>query len=130
MTIDEAIKREKEIAADFRSRAEYFCTVEIRKLSIKNAEEHEQIAKWLDELKCYKDENLITVHLSPDSEEVEKWIRNARKEAIEEFYNEIKKEAKWGMHEDSILPDRIVKISRAADIIEQLKEKYLKGERT
>lgn len=130
MTIDEAIKREKEIAADFRSRAEYFCTVEIRKLSIKNAEEHEQIAKWLDELKYYKDENLITVHLSPDSEEVEKWIRNARKEAIEEFYNEIKEEAKWGMHEDSILPDRIVKISRAADIIEQLKEKYLKGERT
>ena len=35
MTIDEAIKREKEIAADFRSRAEYFCTVEIRKLSKK-----------------------------------------------------------------------------------------------
>lgn len=127
MTIDEAIKREKETAADFKSRAEYFCIVENRELSIKY---HEQIAKWLDELKCYKDENLITVHLSPDSEEVEKWIRNARKEAIEEFYNEIKKEAKWGMHEDSILPDRIVKISRAADIIEQLKEKYLKGERT
>lgn len=130
MTIDEAIKREKETGADFRRRAEYFCTVENRKMSIKYAEEHEQIAKWLDELKCYKDENLITVHLSPDSEEVEKWIRNAREEAIEEFYNEIKKEAKWGMHEDSILPDRIVKISRAADIKEQLKEKYLKGERT
>lgn len=81
MTIDEAIKREEETAADFRSRAEYFCTVENRKMSIKYAEEHEQIAKWLDELKCYKDENLITVHLSPD-------------------------------------------------IIEQLKEKYLKGERT
>lgn len=126
MTIDEAIKREKEIEADFRSRPEYFCIVENRKQSIKY---HEQIAKWLDELKCYKDENLITVHLSPDSEEVEKWIRNAREEAIEEFYDEIKKEAKWGMHEDSILPDRIVKISRAADIKEQLKEKYLKGER-
>lgn len=130
MTIDEAIKREKEIAADFRSRAEYFCTVEIRKLSIKNAEEHEQIAKWLDELKYYKDENLITVHLSPDSEEVEKWIRNAREEAIKEFYNEIKKEAKWAMAINSIIPAKIVEISQAADIKEQLKEKYLKGERT
>ena len=130
MTIDEAIKREKETVADFRSRAERFCAVENKKMCIKYAEEHEQIAKWLDELKCYKDENLITVHLSPESEEVEKWIRNAREEAIEEFYNEIKKEAKWAMAINSIIPAKIVEISQVADIKEQLKEKYLKGERT
>lgn len=127
MTIDEAIKREKEIAADFRSRAGYFCTVEIRKLSIKNAEEHEQIAKWLDELKYYKDENIITVHLSPDSEEVEKWIQNAREETIEEFYNEIKKEAKWAMDINSIIPAKIVEVSQVIDIKGRLKKKYLKG---
>lgn len=127
MTIDEAIKREKETAADFRSREEYFCIVENRELSIKY---HEQIAKWLDELKCYKDENLITVHLSPDSEEVEKWIRNAREEAIEEFYNEIKKEAKWGLDINSIIPDKIVEVSQVIDIKGRLKKKYLKGERT
>lgn len=127
MTIDEAIKREKETVADFRSRAEYFCIVENRELSIKY---HEQIAKWLDELKCYKDENLITVHLSPDSEEVEKWIRNAREEAIEEFYNEIKKEAKWAMDINSIIPDKIVEVSQVIDIKGRLKKKYLKGERT
>lgn len=127
MTIDEAIKREKETAADFRSREEYFCIVENRELSIKY---HEQIAKWLDELKCYKDENLITVHLSPDSEEVEKWIRNAREEAIEEFYNEIKKEAKWAMDINSIIPDKIVEVSQVIDIKGRLKKKYLKGERT
>lgn len=127
MTIDEAIKREKEIAADFRSRAEYFCTVEIRKLSIKNAEKHEQIAKWLDELKYYKDENIITVHLSPDSEEVEKWIQNAREETIEEFYNEIKKEAKWAMDINSIIPAKIVEVSQVIDIKGRLKKKYLKG---
>lgn len=127
MTIDEAIKREKEIAADFRSRAEYFCKVEIRKLSIKNAEKHEQIAKWLDELKYYKDENIITVHLSPDSEEVEKWIQNAREETIEEFYNEIKKEAKWAMDINSIIPAKIVEVSQVIDIKGRLKKKYLKG---
>lgn len=124
MTIDEAIKREKETAADFRSRAEYFCIVENRELSIKY---HEQIAKWLDELKCYKDENLITVHLSPDSEEVEKWIRNAREEAIEEFYNEIKKEAKWAVDINSIIPAKIVEVSQVIDIKGRLKKKYLKG---
>ena len=127
MTIDEAIKREKETAADFRSRAEYFCTVENRKMSIKYAEEHEQIAKWLDELKCYKDENIITVHLSPDSEEVEKWIQNAREETIEEFYNEIKKEAKWAMDINSIIPAKIVEVSQVIDIKGRLKKKYLKG---
>lgn len=124
MTIDEAIKREKETAADFRSRAEYFCIVENRELSIKY---HEQIAKWLDELKCYKDENLITVHLSPDSEEVEKWIRNAWEEAIEEFYNEIKKEAKWAVDINSIIPAKIVEVSQVIDIKGRLKKKYLKG---
>ena len=127
MTIDEAIKREKETAADFRSRAERFRTVENRKMSIKYAEEHEQIAKWLDELKYYKDENLITVHLSPDSEEVEKWIREAREEAIEEFYNEIKKEAKWAMDINSIIPAKIVEVSQVIDIKGRLKKKYLKG---
>lgn len=127
MTIDEAIKREKETAADFRRRAEYFCTVENRKMSIKYAEEHEQIAKWLDELKYYKDENIITVHLSPDSEEVEKWIQNAREETIEEFYNEIKKEAKWAMDINSIIPAKIVEVSQVIDIKGRLKKKYLKG---
>lgn len=127
MTIDEAIKREKETAADFRRRAEYFGTVENRKRSIKYAEEHEQIAKWLDELKYYKDENLITVHLSPDSEEVEKWIQNAREETIEEFYNEIKKEAKWAMDINSIIPAKIVEVSQVIDIKGRLKKKYLKG---
>lgn len=127
MTIDEAIKREKETGADFRRRAEYFCTVENRKMSIKYAEEHEQIAKWLDELKYYKDENIITVHLSPDSEEVEKWIQNAREETIEEFYNEIKKEAKWAMDINSIIPAKIVEVSQVIDIKGRLKKKYLKG---
>lgn len=127
MTIDEAIKREKETGAGFRRRAEYFCTVENRKISIKYAEEHEQIAKWLDELKYYKDENIITVHLSPDSEEVEKWIQNAREETIEEFYNEIKKEAKWAMDINSIIPAKIVEVSQVIDIKGRLKKKYLKG---
>jgi hypothetical protein len=127
MTIDEAIKREKETAADFRSRAGRFRTVENSKMSIKYAEEHEQIAKWLDELKYYKDENIITVHLSPDSEEVEKWIQNAREETIEEFYNEIKKEAKWAMAINSIIPAKIVEVSQVIDIKGRLKKKYLKG---
>ena len=96
-------------------------------MSIKYAEEHEQIAKWLDELKYYKDENIITVHLSPDSEEVEKWIQNAREETIEEFYNEIKKEAKWAMAINSIIPAKIVEVSQVIDIKGRLKKKYLKG---
>lgn len=97
-------------------------------LGFKDTQE-ERDNNYAEDITLEEIDRIETVNVA-EREEVKKLIREAKKKAIEEFYNEIKKEAKWGMHEDSILPDRIVKISRAADIKEQLKEKYLKGERT
>lgn len=58
MTIDEAIKHCKELVRDNREDAKYAIENELHDAVIKTctkcAEEHEQLAKWLEELKEYK----------------------------------------------------------------------------
>ena len=51
MTIDEAIKWEKEVAKDIR---EIDSDIVHKEISDKKAKEHEQIAEWLEELKEYQ----------------------------------------------------------------------------
>ena len=60
MTIDEAIVNAREVAK--RNREQWKnCTADRRDIKHKTceqcAEEHEQIAEWLEELKCYKNDN-------------------------------------------------------------------------
>ena len=57
LTIDEAIKLEREIAEDQIDRICDF--------------EHEQIAKWLEELKDYQDKNKLVVRVDVDSENID-----------------------------------------------------------
>ena len=52
MTIDEAIAREKQLAEVW-------------------SEEHEQIAKWLEELKDYQDKNKMVVRVDADFENID-----------------------------------------------------------
>lgn len=59
MTIDEAIKHCEELVRDNRDDAKYAIENELHDAVIKTctkcAEEHEQLAKWLEELKEYKE---------------------------------------------------------------------------
>ena len=60
MTLDEAIAHAKEVASEQRGSG--ICTVddsECDKFSncINCAEEHEQLATWLEELKCYRNDH-------------------------------------------------------------------------
>lgn len=59
MKIDEAIQHCKELVRDNREDAKYAIENELHdaviKTCIKCAEEHEQLAKWLEELKEYKE---------------------------------------------------------------------------
>ena len=63
MTIDEAIEKSKELASTYRIAAKNAENIFIsklmqetkRKIYIKLAEEHEQLAEWLEELKMYKE---------------------------------------------------------------------------
>ncbi len=56
MTLIEAIKHCEEKAEELRKQSDEFvlCT-NIKKECLKCAEEHEQLAEWLKELKAYKD---------------------------------------------------------------------------
>ena len=60
MTIDEAIAYEREVANSNKTKAVYdneflkrFCTS--KEACIEFAEEHEQLAEWLEELKAYRE---------------------------------------------------------------------------
>ena len=62
MTIDEAIAHARDVAANEQKRRSGICIQndsECDKFSdcLKCAEDHEQLAEWLEELKCYKNDN-------------------------------------------------------------------------
>ena len=70
MSIDEAIAREREIAEMHRNdivpKEDYQNMPWIDKeneLNMRSAEEHEQLADWLEELKDYRDKNKVVVRI-------------------------------------------------------------------
>ena len=54
MTIDEAIEHAREVAEKVRKSINSAVTIQGEKTCIACAEEHEQLAEWLEELKAYK----------------------------------------------------------------------------
>ena len=90
LTIDEAIKLERQTAEEQRDHIgtydEYSKKCEIW------AEEHEQIAKWLEELKDYQDKNKMVVRLDVENidsikdkiEELSKYAENQYNKAIDD----------------------------------------------
>lgn len=79
MTIDEAIKLERQIAKENRDRIGTFDDEYSKKCEVW-AEEHEQIAKWLEDLKDYQDKNKMVVRVDVDFENID-----AIKDKIEEL---------------------------------------------
>ena len=70
MTIDEAIVLERQIAKEQRDRIGTFDDEHSKKCEVW-AEEHEQIAKWLEELKDYQDKNKMVVRVDCDVENMD-----------------------------------------------------------
>ena len=84
LSIDEAIAFERQQAKDRRN--EHY-TFGIQK-SKEAAEEHEQLAEWLEELKAIKDGSIPIIHGKAELELHDKAIRN---EAIDDFIHECDK---------------------------------------
>lgn len=124
MTIDEAIKKETTRAEEWRNKVIQFGKIENKAIYMELAEECEQKAKWLEELKCYKDKRCITINLDANSDEVKRLIADARIKAIDDFYSAM--QADYNMKGLRMKRRKILK--RAAAAKEQLKKKYLKGE--
>lgn len=123
MTIDEAIKKETTRAETWRNKVIQFGKIENKAIYMELAEECEQKAKWLEELKYYKDKQCITINLDANSDEVKRLIADARIKAIDDFYSAMQMD--YRMKGLRIKRRKILK--KAADIKEQLKKKYLKG---
>ena len=96
MTIDEAIAHEREVAAIQRNNDKLNKT--LGKSSpyyntdcIKCAEEHEQLAEWLEELKFLKQwkSDIMDEFCKYDVSSFEELIANARNKAIDDFLKEI-----------------------------------------
>ncbi len=124
MTIDEEIKKEIARAEEWRNKAIRSGKIEIY---TELAEECEQRAKWLKELKCYKDKHCITINLDANIDEVKRLLADAQIKAIDDFYSEIKKAATTAMDIKKMMVVEHVEMQKAADVKEKLKKKYLKG---
>ena len=110
LSIDEAIAFERQQAKDRRN--EHY-TFGIQK-SKEAAEEHEQLAEWLEELKAIKDGSIPIIHGKAELELHDKAIRN---EAIDDFIHECDKYCGFYSGKNkSITREDILKIA------EQLKE--------
>ena len=101
-SIDEAIAHAREIAEEQRKdnenckyKAEYGCkgcADYYSKPCIEYAEEHEQIAEWLEELKDYRDKNKMVVRVDAENmdsikdkiEELSKYAESQYNKAIDE----------------------------------------------
>lgn len=127
MTIDEAIQKEIARAETWRNKVIQFGKIENKAIYMELAEECEQRAEWLKELKCYRDKRCITINLDTNSDEVKKLVTDARIKAIDDFYNEIKKIKQGAMDISNIMLIEFVEMPKAAAVKEQLKKKYLKG---
>lgn len=123
MTIDEAIKKETTRAETWRNKVIQFGKIENKAIYMELAEECEQKAKWLEELKYYKDKQCITINLDANSDEVKRLIADARIKAIDDFYSAM--QADYSMKGLRMKRRKILK--KAAGVKEQLKKKYLKG---
>ena len=98
MTIDEAITRAREVAEIHRNNDKLNKT--LGKSSpyyntdcIKCAEEHEQIAEWMEELKDYKDKNKMVVRIDVENvdnfkykiDELSKYAESQYNKALDDF---------------------------------------------
>ena len=91
LTIDEAIKLERQIAKENRDRIGTFDDEYSKKCEVW-AEEHEQIAKWLEDLKDYQDKNKMVVRVDVENmdsikdkiEELSKYAENQYAKAIDD----------------------------------------------
>ena len=101
MTIDEAIARERQVAEKHRNnivpKERYHNMPWIDKnneVSMKSAEEHEQLAEWLEELKAYREIGTVEGYKSAIECYTEEYTRRKSNEqynkAIDDFVQKVK----------------------------------------
>ena len=101
LSIDEAIAHAREVAK--RNREQWKnCPADRRDIEHQTceqcAEEHEQLAEWLEELKDYRDKNKMVVRVDVENmdsikdkiDELSKYTESQYNKAIDDFVNDLK----------------------------------------
>ena len=128
MTIDEAIAYAREKAKYKKTkydkcptRMRYCCEMCFHKPKCNEvAEEHEQLAEWLEELKDYQDKNKMVVRVDVENmdsikdkiEELSKYAENQYNKAIDDFAESVK---------NLIADSSVIRFKDIDEIAEQLK---------
>ena len=102
MTIDEAIAKHRKIAKTQKALYDACTLKEQNKHFLREAEEHEQLANWLEELKDYQDKNKMVVRVDVENmdsikdkiEELSKYAERQYDKAIDDFVEKLKSECK------------------------------------
>lgn len=117
MTLDEAIAREKQLEKEQRSHIGTWDDEYSKKCEV-YAEEHEQLAEWLEELKAYQQQ-----HISLCEKHDVNTVEDLYVKAIDDFVENVK---------DTLITDYSVfntdDIRIFIDIIEELAEQLKAGE--
>ena len=129
MTIDEAIALERQAAKEQRDHIGTWDDEYSKKLEAW-AEEHEQIAKWLEELKDYQDKNKMVVRVDIENtdsikdkiDELSKYAESQYNKAIDDFVKYIDECSGWT--QNCIEHNIGLTVYTLHQIAEQLKGKY------
>lgn len=120
MKIDEAIEHAREKAKEQRYYANFEHNGMMYQSCIKCAEEHEQLAEWLEELKDYRDKNKMVVRVDVENmdsikdkiEELSKYAEIQYEKAIDDFVESVK---------NLIAGSSVIRFKDIDEIAEQLK---------
>ena len=92
MTIDEAIAHAREVADEQRESCNLAWVWDNQENIKKCAEEHEQLAEWLEELKALKDGSIPIIH---GKEELKLHDNRIRNKAVDDFANRLSSKIKY-----------------------------------
>ena len=130
LSIDEAIAHARDVAEEQRKACDLAWVLDNPNNIKKCAEEHKQLAEWLEELKDYRDKNKMVVRVDAENmdsikdkiEELSRYAENQYNKAIDDFVKAIVDRG-LSSNDDKyciILYDNYLKVIK--EIAEQLKE--------
>ena len=122
MTIDEAIAKHRKIAKTQKALYDACTLKERNKHFLREAEEHEQLAEWLEELKDYRNKNKMVVRVDVENmDEIKDKIEELSKYA-ESQYNKAIDDLLGGMNQITYnCQDADELFEKICDLAEQLK---------
>ena len=139
MTIDEAIAKHRKIAKTQKALYDACTLKERNKHFLREAEEHEQLAEWLEDYKHIKQwkSDVIDSFCKYDASSLEELVNNVRNKAIDDFANGISEclgvenATKYGnknAEQQRMSYDTLMKYE-IADAIEDVAEQLKAGEK-